>query len=197
MALTNNIPFYRFDFDEHISNRLIPLGSIEWAEKILGATIVPDYYPKFLKDFLHRSVWRQYGWPSQNRFVKPADRYKRFDGCFSKQSPVIHMGPIWCSTIISVVNEWRYYIADGEVLTSGWYDGIDPENDVIAPDIKFPIPKGWCGAIDFGMTDENKFVLIESQHPFSCGWYGDSSADYLFAEWVIRGWIYMLELLKK
>ena len=45
----------------------IPLGSIEWISKVLGKEITPNYYPDFLKDYLHRKVWRTDKWPLGER----------------------------------------------------------------------------------------------------------------------------------
>ena len=70
----------------------------------------------------------------------------------------------------------------------GWYDGNN-ENEP-APYLNIKFPRGWCGAIDFGRLDNGKICLVESQHPFACGWYGEDSSAYV--TWLIEGWKYML-----
>lgn len=184
----------------------IPFGSCEWTEKVLGRNIVPDYYPQFLQKYLFRKVWYSGCLPTYVRsigsrecFVKPADRYKRFDGQifeynkrFEKEYAYIQEGPYICSEVVSFVNEWRYYVADGQVVASEWYKGI---NDIPCKPPKLTInwPANWIGVVDFGLTDKRKISLVEAQCPYSFGWY---PKDYQkFAEFIILGWQYMKKLV--
>lgn len=148
----------------------------------------PDYYPKWLTSYLYRKVWKDDKWVLGKRFfVKPADKYKRFTGFVTygtyakKKKP-----PFWYSDIVSFTNEWRYYISNGKVLCGEWYWG---EKEQEAPKLLFDIPVTYSGALDFGILTTGEFALVESQHPFACGWYGKSIA--LYAQWLIDGWIYM------
>lgn len=192
ISLTNNVPFYRFKPTESVPKNLIPVGSVEWIESILGYHPIPDYYPDFLNKFLHRTILVRYSWPEeQNIFVKPADRYKRFDGCISHISDNKYDGPLICSKLLNITNEWRYYISNGKILAKEWYDGInlDVDDEPSPPNVEIIFPDWFCGAVDFGLTSDNKFVLIESQHPYACGWYGKD--DYIFAKWISAGWVHM------
>lgn len=211
------IPYIRVRKNESVPSEYVPCGSIEWIESILGYHPTPDYYPSFLKQYLYRDVWKADKWPLDKKvFIKPADRYKRFNGRITIPGSYRgkKKGPYWCSDIIKFENEWRYYISNGKVLCGEWYAG-DEENMPDALDISykelwfatFPIggrpltememlrrkgihfPDRFCGAVDFGMTSEGKFALVESQHPYSCGWYGKDHEKY--CQWVIDGWIYM------
>ena len=59
----------------------VALGSVEFVEKALGRNIIPNYYPEFLNNYLNRDVWKADKWPlGKIVFIKPADRYKRFNG---------------------------------------------------------------------------------------------------------------------
>ena len=191
-CVLNDVPYKSYSKFEDVPEGYIPVGRIEWCEHFLPVeATVPDYYPEFLKDYLFRRVWRADKWPlGQHVFIKPADKHKRFDGLITdggyrkKKKP-----PYWCSGIVKFVNEWRYYVVEGKVLTGEWYDG-DQENTPVAPALKIAIPEGYCGALDFGMLNTGEFALVEAHSPYACGWYGD---DYkLFVEWIVKGWEYML-----
>lgn len=170
----------------------IPVGSVEFCLKALGEKITPDYYPEFLKPNLYRQVWQTNEWPLGKKvFIKPADRYKRFTGFVTnggykgKKRP-----PYWCSDVVKFVNEWRYYVANGKILTGEWYWG-DEINTPDAPLLDINIPDNYCGTLDFGELSTGELALVEANHPFACGWYGK---DYkLYTEWIIKGWEYMLK----
>lgn len=187
------IPLIRVNKNEKCPVEYVPCGGVEWCELTLGQHITPDYYPMWLvatNECLHRTVWREDKWPLGKKvFIKPSDRYKRFTGFVTtgtykkKKKP-----PFYCSDIVKFINEWRYYISFGKVLVAEWYWG-DEKNTPPAREFPYWIPQDYCGAIDFGMTDNGKFSLIEAQHPFACGWYGNKTEIY--AQWLIDGWYYM------
>ena len=173
----------------------IPCGSVEWCLKILGRPVIPDYYPEFLKPYLHRDVWQTNEWPLGKRiFIKPADKYKRFTGFVTNGTyRGKKKGPYWCSEVVQFKNEWRYYVSNGRILECGWYWGDELEMPD-APYLNIEFPPSYCGAVDFGET-EIPFAtlsLIEANHPFACGWYG--KFPRLYTQWVIDGWEYMKKL---
>jgi len=192
----NDIKLIRINRNYGLEDNYIPCGSVEWCESILGKKIVPDYYPEWLQDYLHRKVWKADKWPLEKVFIKPSERYKRFTGFVTtgtykgKKKP-----PYWCSEIIHFQNEWRYYISNGKVLCSGWYSG-DEVNTPDAPELNIEIPPDFCGAVDFGWMQKfnnwgDYFSLIEVNHPYACGWYGPREQDHLYFEWLASGWEYM------
>lgn len=76
----NNSYTYQYSYDP-IKNS-IPIGSVEYCEKIYGH-IKPDYYPKFLEKYLNRNIYKtEYDLNKSynNLFVKPANNYKKFNG---------------------------------------------------------------------------------------------------------------------
>ncbi len=171
----------------------IPVGKVEWCDAFLPREkSVPEYYPEFLKDHLFRKVWKTDTWPmTRGIFVKPADRHKRFTGFvtfggYRKKK----RGPYWCSEVVSFLNEWRYYVANGKVLVGEWYDG-DQEATPEAPELKIDIPADYCGALDFGMLTTGELALVEANSPYACGWYGKNND--LYVEWLIKGWEYLNE----
>lgn len=185
---------------EDVEKDYIPCGSVEWCEQLLGQHIKPEYYPIWLNHFLHRKVWVSEEWVlGRKLFVKPSDKYKRFTGFVTtgtykkKKKP-----PFWYSEIVTFENEWRYYITEGKVVTSGWYWG-DEINTPFPPNLweyNLNIPKNFNGAIDFGEI-KGELALVEVQHPFACGWYGPQEYDKTYFQWLIDGWIYMKELIKE
>lgn len=182
----------------------IAVGSVEFCESYLGFSFTPDYYPNFLSSYFHRGVYKCNSLYALNFlldvsgsiFVKPSDCYKRFNGVVVDS---FYSGdyepPYYCSGVVNFVNEWRYYISNGEVLLGEWYSG-DADLMPCAPDlcnldIKFPCD--YCGAVDFGLLDSGEFALVEAHHPFACGWYGKD--HNLYAEWIISGWYYLLKVI--
>lgn len=170
----------------------IPCGSVEWCLQILGRKVTPDYYPLWAEQYLHRKVWRENKWIlGRKLFVKPADKYKRFTGFVTTGSyKAKKRGSLIWSEVVQFTNEWRYYISSGKVLCSSWYRG-DEVNTPDAPELNIKIPADYCGALDFGTLSDGSLALVESQHPFACGWYGAREQDHLYFQWLIDGWIYM------
>ena len=196
-AIVNDIPFvFIKNINSPIPEGFIPVGSVEWTLKLLNKNITPDYYPEFLKEWLHRKVWKS-KWPlKKDVFVKPADRYKRFTGFVTKTNGYAgkKRGILWCSEVVTFVDEWRYYVCNGKVLTAEWYwnNKLETEGEPLpAPELDIRWPEGWCGAADFGSLPDGKIALIEAQHPFAIGWYGDSSKDKLYLEFLVEGWKYV------
>jgi hypothetical protein len=190
-SILNKIPYKLFTKYEEVPKGYIPIGNVEWCEKFLPKEItIPDYYPNFLKDYLYRKVWKTDTWPlGQKVFIKPSDKHKRFSGFNTygtyrkKKKP-----PFWCSDIVSFNNEWRYYVSNGKILTGEWYEG-DQVNTPEAPKLEIEIPKGYCGALDFGTLKSGELALVEANSPYACGWYGKDNKIY--AEWIVKGWEYL------
>jgi len=149
----------------------VPCGTVKWCEKFLPKEkTVPDYYPEFLKEHLHRKVWRADKWPLGARvFIKPADRHKRFDGFITSGGyRKKKKGPYWCSEVVTFMNEWRYYVSDGKVMIAEWYQG-DEVNEPDPPRLEFDLPDNFCGALDFGTLKTGQLALVEANAPYACG----------------------------
>jgi len=192
-CLCHDIPYKMYNKNQIIDSNFVPVGgSVEWCQKQLGYSIIPDYYPSWLNIYISRNIWYADKWDfiGKHIFIKPSDKYKRFTGFITtgtyskKRKP-----PFMCSSVVKFIDEFRYYISNGEVLSADWYYG--EEKTIIAPKISFDAitPIGFCGAVDIGILDNGEYELIEVQHPFACGWYGDDIALYI--QWCIDGWKYM------
>jgi hypothetical protein len=195
-ALMEKVPVKVISDPKKVPTDWIPVGTVQYCEKILGTHILPDYYPGFLSGHLYRKVWKTNEWPLGKKiFIKPADRYKRFTGFVTNGGyKGKKRSPYWCSDPVTFTNEWRYYVANGKILTGEWYQG-DEENTPDAPGLEIDMPKDYCGAIDFGTLDTGELALVEAHHPFACGWYGKDHQKYVkFLYW---GWQYTKKIVEK
>ncbi len=171
----------------------VAIGDVPYCEAVLAAQGVsrpePDFYPEFLYDWMRRWAFkvRYAATVTQPVFVKSATGYKDYPACVLNTGDTLPPGMNWVCEPVKFTQEWRYYVSDGDVVATGWYDGSD-ENEP-APSLAIEWPKSFCGAVDFGRLDNGNMALIESQHPFACGWYGDDPE--LFLLWQIRGWEFM------
>jgi len=181
---------------------MIPVGSVEFVEEH-SRIFAPNYYPDFLKDHFHRKIYFMESLSEMQDdeflFVKPADRHKRFDALivhgldkYDKYDPVIRKwqtGPYWASEVVNFTDEWRYYVALGEVLTAEWYLG--KEEEMKPPELNIEWPADFCGAVDFGRLSNGKIALVENNLPYACGWYGDYAKGALYIKWLEAGWDYV------
>lgn len=195
-CLRKDIKLIRIPKNKQCPIDYIPCGSVEWCSLSFDIPLFLDYYPEWCKEYLHRKVWYTEKFPyDQECFIKPASRYKRFTGFIKPLNSwkgKKRKEQYWCSEIIKFKNEWRYYISKGKVLCNGWYWG-DEVNTPNAPELNINIPEDYFGALDFGTLYDGRLALVESQHPFACGWYGNQDYDYLYFQWLIDGWDYMLK----
>ena len=200
-CILNKIPYIVSD---SYKDGYIPVGCVEWIENIIGNTI-PDFYPYFLKEYFHRDIWYRNTFEEliedvcgerEDFFIKASDSYKRFDAGKVSEFPNCQIrpidrsyfeylkGPYACSEIVEFKNEWRYYVANGEVICGWWYKGEFDSGEGPPLDIKFP--KTFCGAVDFGELYCGKLALVEVQHPYAIGWYGEDVNQYV--KFIVEGW---------
>jgi hypothetical protein len=159
-------------------------------------------YPAALSEFLGREIWpstintiaaRPELWPV---FVKPRDETKKFTGVLVRGTrDLIGCGdpeadtPVWCSAPVRLLREWRCFIRYGEIVDvrpykgdwRGHYDHRVIEAAVAAWSDR---PRG-C-ALDFGLDDQGRTLLIEANDGFALGSYGLPPRDYarlLSARW--------------
>lgn len=181
--------------NNHDDDTVIPVGDVPFCEDVLrrqGVDIpTPDYYPSWLYSFLYRRI-QLIKYPGIANlpircFVKHADSYKTYATGVLEAGVYPLSGRYWISDVVEFTQEWRYYVSGGEVLTTGWYEGLDEEEP--APDIPIQWPRDFCGAVDFGRLSSGKMALVECHHPYACGHYSDSHE--LYAEWLCAGISYM------
>ena len=169
---------------------MIPIGTVEYCLPVAPAHRV-NFFPEFLTRNLRRSVTTTTGGFTMlnDWFVKDLNGWKtEFETKLYTFGYDLPRGDWLLSKPIKMVNEWRYYIANGEIITTGWYRGEDEEKPAPALDIEFP--KDFGGAVDFAETPGG-MELIETHAPFACGWYGEEHIDYVYWQyfaWQNLGW---------
>lgn len=166
---------------------IVHVGSVAWVESFIGPQ-APDYYPAWTRGAWHRQISSV---PvGAVNFVKPTDRYKRFDGHVIGPTDPIPDGPLVYSEPVKFVVEWRHYCADGVSLCSWWYSGPDETCDTEpnGPPLPFELPAGYCGAVDIGRLDTGEIALVEVQHPYAIGWYGEMCDAPNYARFLEAGW---------
>ena len=171
----------------------IPIGDVQYCEVVTPnrEAMFIDLYPEFLKDHFHRQIvlaW--FGpnneWMSRKRgFLKRADQWKPdFKSRIVERSEIIENNYYYWSEPVAFLQEWRYYIAEGKLITTGWYDGSD--EDEAAPDLNINWPSDYNGAVDFGRLDDGKIALVEAHAPCACGLDGENQSDY--CQWQYKDW---------
>ena len=209
-----NLSEIRYSIEPEINH--IPVGSVEWCEKVYSQC-KPNYYPHFISEFLYRNIWiNNYKTIKQNNksiFIKPAYTYKRWPGfVYSHNNKNIDISDnevCYCSDVVHFINEWRYYIINGKVLASAWYDGDISDDDVIKgiapkpPTLSYKLleklqQNNYYGVIDMGeiIKDGKKVLaLVEACHPYAIGWYLDSNSYETYAKFLIESDKYMRTLI--
>jgi len=159
---------------------MIPIGSVEYCEHLLpdyGDQVV-NFYPIFLSDWRRRDIYLK-----KKIFVKGCTKWKADNNTYVSEDYV------YVSDHIKFQNEWRLYVANGQVLAAGWYQGDNEEAPLPKIDIVWPVE--FSGAVDIGTTDLGSVALVEAHPPYACGWYGDDLETY--AIWQIAAWFSFLK----
>ncbi len=163
---------------------------------------VPEYdYPSELSDYLGRRIWTDTlnnvlsetkKWPV---FVKPV-KDKVFAGFLlrsEKDIPGLREAksdePVLCSEPVEFLTEWRVFVRYGRILDVRPYRGdwrYHYDSDVIDRAVRefSTAPAGY--AMDFGVTDDGKTLLVEVNDGFALGCYGIEPVQYaklLSARW--------------
>jgi hypothetical protein len=170
------------------------VGTVEWCQEALGFAPRPNFYPAWADDWLRRRVLvRDYLCCPRfdvPMFIKPADSYKLAPPRILQPGELLPLNWI-ASEVVKFTNEWRYYVADGELLAAGWYDGSD--EDEPAPVLDIAWPRGWCGAADFGRLDTGEIAVVECHHPYACGNYLEADECEAWVMWLELGWAWTLK----
>lgn len=173
---------------------LFILGSVEFIENYIGDRL-PIFYPKWAENFLRRERFYPISIHKEKEyFVKSFCQYKLFDAGIFKGEDIPKEEKCYVFEKVNFVDEWRYYVADGKVLTSWWYQGNEEtcENNPNGPSINhLPIPEDFCGAIDMGLLDTGELALVECHHPYAIGWYGDQNDIENYINFLIKGFKYL------
>lgn len=185
------------------------LRVVEAAMKKIGMP-VPDAnnLPERLQSYRGRDTWAS-TWgelrqkysatgPPKPLFVKPLNRNKGFPSIalfnaddFVSLSRLSDDDEVLVAEYVLFESEWRCFVCRGQVIEISHYQGelfTYPDANVIRSAIKDfgdEAPAGY--AIDFGVLDSGKTVLVEVNPGYSLGSYGLNAVEYselLEARWL-------------
>ena len=165
----------------------------------LGVT-PPNYnYPDELRGYLGREIWTIQLKDIQNQklplFIKPVEE-KAAKGIivhsFDDLDEYRHLEPdagILCSDVIDFVSEWRCFVYYNKILGIQFYYGdkkIEPDKDTIESAVdEFTNAPAAC-SLDFGVTSDDRTLLIEMNDGIALGCYG--LQDELYAMFLSARW---------
>jgi len=177
------------------------VGTVRSRLNDFGITAPEMDYPEELSEYLGRKIWKSHIneinsnpdlWPV---FVKSVED-KEFTGVVVRSpKDLIGCGSCYdnkeclCSEIVNFVAEWRVFVRYGQIIDVRPYKGdwrVHYDAAVIENAVKkyFSAPAGY--AIDFGVTDDGRTLLIEVNDGYALGSYGLYYPDYaklLSARW--------------
>lgn len=192
-------PFYGFGDIEGLDDLGLEVGLIGYvgdalaALRRLGAPMPePIDYPPELERFLGRKVWRSsLDKADTGCFIKPI-RHKLFTGRVwtgSIQDRLATAGatgtepdePIWCSELVTFVSEYRCFILEDQILDVRRYCGdwsLAPDRATVAAAVMAYASAPAAYALDFGVTDDGRTLLVEANDSFALGCYGLNPVFY-------------------
>lgn len=177
-------------------------SDVKVALERFGVKLLPLDYPDELMPFVGRKIWKSTLFTITSHaedwhvFVKPVEDVKRFHGTvLDKSEDLIKLGgglediDVWCSSRVNFISEWRLWVLQGEIVGLCPYKGrwdIFPDPSVLKAAVAAYhfAPAGY--ALDFGITDEGKTLLVEVSDGYALASFGLKSRLYmqiLLARW--------------
>lgn len=125
-------------------------------------------------------------------FVKPAEKGKLFDGQIVSCKEELELfqyvdeedgweTKVMSSNVVKIVSEFRCFVIKGEVYDCRKYKGefsAIPDFEIIQECVDRYSSAPVAYALDFGVTDDGKTILIEANDAYSLGPYGFDSYNY-------------------
>lgn len=198
------VMFHTFDELRQSAIEDVVVGYVNTIRKRLAEFNIktPELdYPDELKSFLDRRIWETKmsqvtnhpeTWPV---FVKPVED-KKFTGVVVRSTKdLVGCGicgedpDVLCSEVVNFKAEWRCFVRYGRILGVRPYKGdwrlhYDPDIIETAVNSFTTAPKGY--AMDFGVTEDGRTLMIEVNDGYALGCYGLLYIDYaklLSARW--------------
>lgn len=158
-------------------------------------------YPEELTGFLGRKIWTSTintvnehpeQWPV---FVK-SKQNKKITGCVVREpKDLVGRGScyenveVYCSEVVNFLAEWRVFVRYDKIMDARLYNGdwrkhFDP--DIIEQAVAQYTSAPAAYALDFGLTDDGRTLLIEANDGYALGSYGLLYPEYaklLSARW--------------
>ena len=189
------------EFDLRKPEDVVVGGTVIVLHALHQRGIVPDHYdyPKELAEYIGRNIRQltlsQVLQEKLPVFVKPVEE-KLAPGIvvnswkdLSEYEWLDVKTELYCSKVVHFVSEWRCFLLYGQIIGIQFYYGdssIQYDPVVIREAVKaYPAMPAGC-ALDFGVTDDGKTLLIEMNDGYSLGSYGLEHTLYaklLTARW--------------
>ena len=208
IILLGDYPHVSVSYDNlpsvELNNTLIPIGSVEFANKycLLYNIALPKNisYPMELVSFLKRKIKQgAFGGADDNEFVKPI-KTTLFTGALKKEitESVDDDEPVWISDTVEFIAEFRCYVIEGKLVGYQRYDDTDEEVDFDVDTVNSMIeqytlqPIGY--SIDVGIVN-GETVLVEANDGWSLGYYpwGNMTTEK-YVELITKRWNQILEI---
>lgn len=171
------------------------VSDVKVALERFGVKLTPLDYPDELLPFTGRKIWKSTLFTITSHpedwhvFVKPVEDIKRFHGTvLDKSEDLIKLGgglediDVWCSEKVRFISEWRLWVLHGEILGLTPYKGrwdVFPDVNILRRSVAAytSAPAGY--AIDFGVTEEGRTLLVEVSDGYSLASFGLSPHLYM------------------
>lgn len=170
----------------------VPVGTVEFCEARMQALRIPSpwhmTYPARLRRFLGREIARSTYWRvPDGQFVKPYSKVKQFTGHIKGAWPEGEERPVnldqievWAVAPVRFLAETRFYIVNNRIAGFCRYNSSEDES--VAPDVMVvsQAVSAFAGngapaayALDFGVLDDGRTVLVEANDGWALGYYRD------------------------
>lgn len=154
----------------------------------LGVQLTPVDYPDELMPFVGRKIWQSTLFTITSHpeywhvFVKPVVDVKRFRGTvLDKSEDLIKLGGgledihVWCSEKVKFLSEWRIWVLQGNIVGLSPYRGqwdLFPDSGILKNAVEAYHSAPQAYALDFGVTDEGKTLLVEVSDAYALSSFG-------------------------
>lgn len=193
---------YSIDADDPRDPVVGTFTDVKVALEGWGVKLCPLDYPDELRPFLGRKIWQSTLFTITSHtddwhvFVKPVEEIKRFHGTvLDKSEDLIQLGgglediDVWCSEKVNFISEWRLWVLEGNIVGLTHYKGrwdVFPDTNVLKDAVAayHHAPAGY--ALDFGVTDDGRTLLVEVSDGYGLASFGLSPCLYmkvLLARW--------------
>ncbi|MDY6084749.1 MAG: ATP-grasp domain-containing protein [Dialister sp.] len=170
-------------------------SDVKYALEQMGTDIPLLDYPPELEPFLGRRVWQSTLFTITSHpeawhvFVKPVYDIRRFRGTvLDKSEDLIKLGgglediDVWCSEKTEFLSEWRLWVLEGQPVGLTHYKGrwdLIPDISVLKQAVLSYTSAPSAYALDFGVTNEGKTLLVEVSDGYALSSYGLPPALYV------------------
>lgn len=180
-------------FDSVYFPRMIPVGSVEFVEKIMRKKINPILVPDELSEFTGRKIkivsskdeitQTAQEWGKNKIFLKSASAVKcDYSDIYCLPGRLPDDSKYFMSEVIDIESEYRCFVRDGRLINIKNYSGnpfVVPNEKAIMNMINAYKNCSPSYTLDVGITRGGETVVIEVHNFIACGLYGFDSVDII------------------